>query len=63
VDVLQHGLGLRWRQRAKVLFDDFSRSSGSRIQLGLFDSHYNHRITAREGPCNAVPRDGLGISN
>jgi hypothetical protein len=56
VEILQHGFGFRWRQRAKVLFDDFSGSSGSRIQLGLFDSHYNPRITAREGPCNAVSR-------
>jgi hypothetical protein len=56
VDVLQHCLGFSRRQGAKVLFDDFSRSSSSRIQFCLFDGHYNHRITASEDLCNAVPK-------
>jgi hypothetical protein len=56
VEILQHGLGRSWRQGAKVLFDDFSRSSDSRIQLCFFDAHYNHRITASEGHGNAVAK-------
>jgi hypothetical protein len=56
VEILQHGLGFSRRQGAKVLFDDFSGSSDSRIQLCFFDAHYNHRITASEGHCNAVPK-------
>jgi len=56
VEILQHGPGLSWRQGAKVLFDEFSRSSDSRIQLWFFDAHYNHRIAASEGHGNAVPK-------
>jgi hypothetical protein len=56
VEILQHGLGRSWRQGAKVLFDDFSRSSDSRVQLCFFDAHYIHRITASEGHCNAAPK-------
>jgi hypothetical protein len=56
VEILQHGPGLSWRQGAKVLFDDFSRSSDSRIRLWFFDAHSNHRITASEGHGNAAPK-------
>ncbi len=56
MEILQHGPGLSWRQGAKVLLDEFSRSSDGRIQLWFFDAHSNHRITASEGHGNAVPK-------